>query len=411
MKTLKIALIVSLILIALAGIAHALPVEIESVEIDDISLTPDAENRLDLERGEQYEVEVRFTALANIDDMEVEVFISGYEYNDVERISDHVPIFDADANVTYVKRLDIYIPDEVEEDDYKLRVILTDRNGDELIQRYNLKLDVPRHALKIEDIFLTPEGAIKAGSALLATVRLENKGEKDEEDIKVTVAIPELNLAGVEYIDEIENNDEEEETEEIFIRIPRSAKGGTYDLIVEVEFSEKHRTVTGRRTITILEDETYSEDQQPKTTITLGSQTGDSLQGGSAIFPITITNTGRTSKVYTLNIPPADWATITVTPTNTLVVDKASTQTIYVNVKVNEDAPTGAHSIVASLNSGSETVQQLSFITNVSESTSHTSARDVFEVILVVLVILLIILGIVIGVSRLRSGGQAQTYY
>ena len=65
---------------------------------------------------------------------------------------------------------------------------------------------------------------------MLATVRVENKGQKDEDDVKVTVSIPALGLSATDYIDEVEE-DEEEETEELFIRMPKCAEAGQYELL------------------------------------------------------------------------------------------------------------------------------------------------------------------------------------
>ena len=59
--------------------AQALPLTIDRVEIDDIELLSDQANRLSMERGHTYEVEAAITALADMDDVEIEVFISGFE--------------------------------------------------------------------------------------------------------------------------------------------------------------------------------------------------------------------------------------------------------------------------------------------------------------------------------------------
>jgi hypothetical protein len=49
-----------------------------------------------------------------------------------------------------------------------------------------------------------------------------------------------LGVSATEYINEIEEDDEEEETEEIFLRIPQCAEPGLYDVEVAVYFAEKH---------------------------------------------------------------------------------------------------------------------------------------------------------------------------
>ena len=390
------------------GSALALPVTLDEVEVDDTILSENAVNRLSLERGQEYEVRVRFTPSSDLDNAEVRVFISGYEFSDVEDIEDKTPVFDAQANVTYVKKLSITVPDDVDRDDYKLRVVISDRFGDERVANYNLMFDVPRNALKIDDVIFNPANAVRAGSALLTTVRVENKGEKQQNDVKVTVSIPGVGASGSSYIDEIDDGDEEEQTEEIFIRIPKCAKAGNYEVNIDVEFSQRNRKVSEKRTITVLEDETCSENDKPQTMLTLGNQMQNVASGQTAIFPITVTNAGKTSKTFMVTVPSADWAAVTITPTSMLVVPAGQTQTIFVNVQVGEDTPSGAHSLTATVSSG-DFKQELTLTTSVAEQASR--AKSVFQVILIVLVVLLVILGIIIGIGYLRGKEQAETYY
>jgi len=240
----KIALIVFALLLMVTSVA-ALPMTIDEVEIDGVTIDPDQTNRLDLLRDDEFRVRITFTVLQDLDDVEFEVAIFGYEYNDVERIVDHIPSADYDANITYVKRFDLSLPDEVDEDDYKLRIIVADRNSNVLIQNYNLKIDVERHKLKIEDVLLFPSSHIEAGRALLATIRVENKGERTEDDVRVEVSIPELGISGADYIDEIDPDDEEE-TEEIFLPVPVCAQSGTYlaEVLVSYDEDSEHERVT-----------------------------------------------------------------------------------------------------------------------------------------------------------------------
>ena len=140
--------------------------------------------------------------------------MSGFEYSDIAPLSASTMVFDAEENVTYVRRVRLRTSDEVQEDAYKLRVIVSDRNSDAMTKNYNLKIDVPRNGLKVSDVTFFPDGSVEAGKGLLATVRVENKGERDQNDVRVQISIPELGVSGVDYIDEIKS-DREKGTEEI----------------------------------------------------------------------------------------------------------------------------------------------------------------------------------------------------
>jgi hypothetical protein len=262
MNTHKLIGMIGLMLLcslALVGAVSAIPVNITRVEIDDHRIQPDQTNRLDVVRDAKVDIEIVLEATQDADDVEVQVFVSGFEHNNDLRLADSIGPFDMDANVTYRKSLSITFPDLVEEDDYKMRVIVTDRDGDEVIENYNIKIDVPRHDLKVVDALFTPSRHVQAGQALLSVVRVENFGEKDEEDIKVTVAIPDLGISASDFIDEIEAEDEEE-TEELYLRVPKCAEPGIYDLTISVQYNDGFDRTGAQGKIEVLENPDCAKD-------------------------------------------------------------------------------------------------------------------------------------------------------
>jgi hypothetical protein len=239
--------------LALVGAVAAIPVQITRVEIDDHKLDHDQTNRLDVLRDNKVEFEVMLEASQDVDDVEVEVFVSGFEHNQELRLSDHVGPFDMDANVTYRKTLSIVFPDLVDEDDYKVRVVVTDRNGDEVFENYNIKMDVERHDLKIVDAIFTPSRRIQAGQALLSVVRVENFGEQDEEDVKAMVSVPELGMSASHYFNEIESGDEKS-SEELYLPFAKCAKPGLYDLVITVDYNDGFDKTGVKGQIEVLEN-------------------------------------------------------------------------------------------------------------------------------------------------------------
>lgn len=394
--------------------AQVLPLTIDNVEIDDVDVQPDEVNRLDLERGHTYDVEVRLTAMADVDDVEVEAFVSGFEYNDISRISDAVHVFDADAGVTYVKRMKVTMPDDIEEDDYKLRVIVSDRNSDAIIQNYNLKLDVPRHAVQIDDIILFPN-PVEAGKALLATVRVENKGEKDEDDVRVTVSIPNLGVSGVDYIEEIEE-EEEEETEEIFLRIPSNTQSGLYTVKVDVHYDELNRVISENRVVEIRGGATEEKAVLPQTVVNVGNAQATATSGGAAgVYSLTVTNNERSARVYSLSLEGADWAEVSVSPSSAAIVQGGQSQVFTLTVAPREDAEVGTKVFTATLKQGNEVLQQVPLTAEVREAEASWSevAFKTLGIVIVVLLAVLVVLGLVLAVRKLGEEDElsAEAYY
>ena len=201
MNALKLLLGVLLILAAPFAAANhlsengtAVPVVIAKAELDDSNIFPFGTNKIDVERNQELELRLELFASHDANDVEIHAFISGYEFNDVKPISAQEGPFDVEANVTYVKRLQIRFPSDLDQQDYKLRVEVNDRNRFSQVYNYDIQVSAPRHAVTIEDVTLNPGNTVKAGQSLLARVRLENQGRNREKDVKVTLKIPKLNI-------------------------------------------------------------------------------------------------------------------------------------------------------------------------------------------------------------------------
>jgi hypothetical protein len=248
-------------MLIVASAALALPT-ITQVKVDSTTVQEGQTNRLSIESGDEFDVQVWFDSSAEESNLRVDAQITGYEHDDDYEIRDKTSLFDVEANATYKKTLSLRLPSDVDTDSYKLRVSVYDRNSDELVQNYNLLLDRPRHSVTIEDVVFYPEGTVTAGNMLLSTVRLENLGQKDEDDVKVRVSIPELGLSATDYIEEIDNDDEEE-TEEMFMRIPASAAAGEYTVNVVVDYNDGYDTVSDSYTISVEEARTVSVVTEP----------------------------------------------------------------------------------------------------------------------------------------------------
>jgi hypothetical protein len=233
--------------LALVGVAAAIPVSITRVEIDDHTIQPNQINRLDVLRDNTVDIEVLLESLQNLKDVEVQVFVSGFEHNVDVPLSDRIGPFDMDAGVTYRKMLHITFPNLVKEDSYKVRIVVSDRDGQELVQNYNIKIDVPRHDLSIVDALFTPSKQVQSGQALLSTVRVKNFGEKTEHDVKVIVSIPKLSVSAASYIDEIKS-ERQQDTEELYLRLPKCAEPGVYDLNIGLKYNDgfNHEAVQGK---------------------------------------------------------------------------------------------------------------------------------------------------------------------
>jgi len=414
-------------LMAVCGMANALNITIDEVKVDGDVLSETSTNKVyDFEKDQDLTVKVRVTANEDIDDVQIEAALRGYDHNDL--MEDITDVFDMKAGVTYTKKLDIPLRLRMDQDRYKLRVRIEDRDGDTTQVNYELEVDSKRHVLMIKDIILSPENEVKAGRALLAAVRLKNYGEKDEDGIRVKVSIPELGVSATDYIDELEKEGDDDDattTEELYMRIPSEAKTGDYMLRVEVMYDDGDEREVKEMIIKVksqCDEDPFScapKDDKAKTVITLAAGAQTTAQGGAeAVYPITLTNEGTASKTYVISADGANWATFRVSPSNVLVVGAGESKAVNVYVAASKDAPVGEQTFTVTIKSGEKTLKEIPMKVSVSEGkvSAWSKIKRGLEVGLVVLVVLLVILGLIIGFNKLKgeeeeTKEEGETYY
>ncbi|MDP7622886.1 MAG: putative S-layer protein [Candidatus Woesearchaeota archaeon] len=425
MKKIFSLLTVFLIGVLMSSMAFA-AITIDQVKVDGDIVTESSTNFvLDVERGDEINIKVKITgdSSADKDDVEIEAVLRGFDSSD--KIEDITDTFDVKTNVTYIKKLTLPLRGKLDQDRYKLRVRVSDRDSATVEKTYELEIDTKRHDVEIRDIVLSPSTEVKAGRALLGTVFVRNRGEKDEDGVKVVMSIPELGVSATDFIDELEKEDDDDDTattEEMFLRIPDNAETGEYTVRIEVFFDDNDKRTTQEATIHVLGQEkaAVKPKVEEKTIIAVAADKQNAAKGGSEVsYPITITNAGSSSKTYTVSAEGAVWANFRVSPSNVMVIGAGDSKAFTVFVSARETAPTGEGTFTVTVNSGDKVLKQLPLGINVQEgkATGTAKLKKGLEVGAVVLVILLVIIGLIIGFSKLRDEsedekeGDKKTYY
>ncbi|MFH1591735.1 MAG: hypothetical protein ABIC95_07485 [archaeon] len=430
----------SILLLAVVGIfalmafsTVALPVEMVKVEVDDTTVQQTLNNFvLAKEKGDEIEVQIVFKSTEDLSNVQIEAVMRGYDHDDL--IEDITDAFDMKANVTYDKKLNLKLPIRMDKDRYTLRIRVEDRGGETSQFEYHLQIEAENHELYLKDVVFNPEGYVKAGRALLSTVRVKNVGEQDEEGIKVRVAIPALGVSASDYIDEIEEG-ESTTSEELYMRIPPCADAGEYDVKVTVEYDDGDETITKLAQITVLEGDACEvpgkqdqKDDEPaveKTVMAVGVSGQDVVAGaGGTVFPVAVTNQGSSARTYALSVDvPGAWASYQVSPSNVAVVKSGETVTMFVYLSAKDDAPAGENMFSLTLSSDGQILKQVPLKVSVSEGAEESSefswdnVTKALQIGLIVLVVLLVILGLIIGFQKLKGGDDEdgdeseKTYY
>ena len=416
MKKILSLLAVFLIGALMSGIVYAANIDITEVKVDGDTVSASSTNFiLDVQRGDQIDVKVQIKGNQDSNNVQIEASLRGFDSSEtIEDISD---VFDVKKDVTYVKKLSLPLRAKLDQDRYKLRIRVDDRDSNTIEQTYELEIDTKRHDVEIRDIVLSPDNEVKAGKALLSTVRLRNRGEKDEQGVKVVVSIPELGISATDFVNKLEkedDNDDQATTEEMLLRIPEDAETGVYTVRVEAQFDQGDKKNVKETKIHILGQEAVSVAKtQEKTIISVGAEKQTAAAGsGEVAYPITLTNSGSNSKTYMVSADGATWAAFRVAPSNVVVVGPGESKSVTVFAAVNKNAPAGDQTFSVTISSNDKMLKQIPLTVSVQSS---GSLKNGLEIGLVVLVILLVIIGLIIGFSKLRGdedeNDKEKTYY
>ncbi len=452
------ALFLILVLFSFIGVANALQnnnFELKSVEINGDEINLDTPGALHIERGDVVDIEVRVAAREDdTSDVRIKASIDGYEYGDID---DRTDLFDIDrAGVTHLKTLSLTIPNDIDVDDgdYEIEISVGGKDTDDLELVIPLVIEGNRHSLHIYDVLFNPGLEVEAGKPLFAVARVENLGDKKEDDVKVIMSIPELGLSSATYIDELipqgeESGDDDEESsessDELYLKIPLNVKEGEYQLRVDVEYNRGHDVETalfnlmikGAEKKVVDKEETEEEEEEKEEVeqeefegiISVDTLSQTVAQGEGIVYRVMFANLGKTKATYTVSATDISaWGNVRVDP-GFVTVMPDSTGEMFIYVVANENAPLGNYQINTKVKADNKVVQEFTLTANVVKGKSTTTGTGVawgdvkrgLEIGFIVLVILLIILGLIIAFRRVREEGyeeepsagasEGQTYY
>ena len=409
-----------------------LNVQFDWVKVNGDELTK-TDNMIDnIDRNGEIEIKVQFAALEDLEDVSVEAAIYGYDHDDQMYDMDQESVGDMDYvpevlenNVVVQEEkidvekvtLNLNLPYNIDESEYSLWIRINTKEG-MAFTTYKLKIEAQEHNFMIKDVVFSPSNTVVAGRSLLSTIYMKNIGNDDEnEAIKVSLDVPALGISAVDYLDSLEQ-DESTSSEELWIVIPPCTAAGSYDAVVTVEFKDGDKTVSTTETINVLESENDAcgaqEVAPEKTVIAVAGEVQDVTQGeGVALYPLTLTNAGKDTKTYVIEVDGyQDWAKVSVSPSNVVVVEPNEAKAVYAYVTALDTAAPGEHMFSLTVKSGSETLKEIPLKANVVESVKEdttskwSSVKTALEYGLIILIILLVILGLVIGFNKLKGDDE-----
>ncbi|MDD5133731.1 MAG: hypothetical protein PHD81_00110 [Candidatus Nanoarchaeia archaeon] len=432
-KCLSAVLLLVIALFVSAVSAQAL--SITEVQVSGVEL--DANNAvIHADRGDIVDIRVELKGgSTNQDKVKVKAWIGGYKYDEVEATTDR---FNTLANVTYIKSLELEIPEDLDAtDDYTLHIVLYD--DDEAVEyasaQYALMITPLENQVKIQDVIFNPGLTVQAGKALYAKVRVENLGSSNERDIRVKLAIPELGIEVKDYVDKLNSDDYCDENDcdeshvstssELMLKIPDTAKEGSYQLKVTAEYDKLHKSTESTYYLYVAKAD--ASTGITTTTSTAGTSIGNLVnvdtvtkelkQGEGVIYRFTLANLGNKVESYNVEVVGTDsWGSSRVDPA-VVTVSPNGVGEAFVYITANKEASEGLYMFTAKVKSGSDVVKEISLGADVKANASGINLKNVLWGITALLVLVIVALGIVLAVKSAKgkkeepSLTEGQTYY
>ena len=365
--------------------------------------------------GDTLNIRVKVQATQRITNLEASARLVGYEYNTDTSISDTSGLFDLQAGDTEYVDLTVKVPILAEKDVYELRVDLDGRAETFGQNAFTIRVAGPRSGILIQDMIFTPSGSVESGRSILGQARLENLGEKNLDDVKITMSIPALdNIESSVYMNSINGETtlgkgETKSSEEIYLRIPPCAKAGTYDLITTVDFDNGQQTTrTDKLTITdgglCTQSQTTAPTQQ-RIIVTAPSAQNVQIGVGGASFPVVIQNTGTASKTFIVSVNGiTDWGAYQISDAAPIVAG-GETKVVYIYVTAHDGVMPGARTfgidITADGNKQSIAAQAI-----LTQPESQSSWKGVLVTIAIILLVIVIVLAVIVAMRKMKDDKQ-----
>lgn len=279
MKKLVLALFALVSLFAIPALADSSNYDFNNIYINGVGWQ---DGTIYVERGETIDIRSAIYGTGETTDVQVKAWLGGYEYDDVSATSE---MFDVEDGVTYTKHVYLDLPNDLEaEKDYTLYVEIFDGTDSET-ETATLRVSKERHQVSLQDVIF--ENSVDAGSYSSVTVRLENTGDKKEEDIKVTVSVPELGIEESTYLDELTNDELDNEDEEssgdvsLTMYIPKDTETGDYTMNVDVTYDNGYETLESTESLHVeapQTEETTTVADQGAVTVVVNTQPQEPAQ-------------------------------------------------------------------------------------------------------------------------------------
>ncbi|MFP4402702.1 MAG: hypothetical protein ACLFPL_05755 [Candidatus Nanoarchaeia archaeon] len=373
-----------------------LPISVEQIEANGARLNDFSS--LSVENGGQVTIDVSFIGQRFADNARMRADIQGYEQSVLE---DSTDLFTVREGVASSKTLTIDLPADMDnQKEYILRVYGSNDLSGLTYKEYSLYVDTQRHRVDIVDLVQSPSTGVEPGQAVIANVRMQNRGQKVQDSVKTIIEVPELNLRAESFVSNLDVG-ESQTSEDMYLGVPRDAQSGVYEANVYTQYNDGYTQSQSTFDFAVLsstQDESDEELIIGQDTITQEFEVGKTTS-----FDITIGNPSSSSKAISVVPGNMDWAAVSVTPTFGMI-QSGSDRVFTVEVTPNSEA-SGTQNVNLLVKDVDETVEELSIPVGISEA-EKSEGYNWLNIALIAFIVVLVLILLILLISVLKGKGD-----
>lgn len=351
--------------------------------------------------GDVLPVRVVFHATNDASDVRVKAWIAGDR--DYAVSSDR---FDVIAGRTYSRLISINVPENIDpSEELRLNVLVENKQGTADSEIVIITGQRESYALDILDVSFAP--TVMAGTPFVLDIVLRNMGAHFAEDTFVEASIPALGISQRAFFGDLtsvdnENDSDDEDAVErsMSLNIPLSASSGVYTLEIEATNADSVVTVSKKFAIG-----GASED----TIVAIPSASKTFAAGETAVYSITLVNTGNKVRVYELGLEALGGLNLNVDEP-LVVIPAGSSKTVKVDASASKE---GTYTFAVNINSANELIKKVELTSNVEGTKVFAGNAAVLltVVLAVIFVVLLIVLIVLLTRKPEKTEEFGESYY
>jgi len=386
--------------------------------VDGIRADNDSTHHPSVVAGETYTIAFKFTytELEEANDVVVSAWIKGYKDESlVEQDSRYGGYI---TGQRYNEKLRLTIPEDIDpEEKLTLYLELEPEDADSWKEAYYLYAQRPSDNLDV--ILVDMDRTAEAGETVAVEVVVKNMGRQDAEDTLVSVKIPELGIVKTTYLEDLypidgaelcsvtgwlswecDEDNEDSAAGRVFLKIPKSADAGVYDVKVTAYTDDTETTVT--KTLEVLGTEVEGR--------VLANPSNKAFAvGEEVVYELVLVNTGDEITVYELAPSESDALSISLSD-SIVTVPAGSSKVVKVYVKANREGTFG-FAVNANADGFSEAAQFSATIEGRSIVGGGSNMVALTIVLAIIFVVLVVILAVLLTRKPEKSEEFGESYY